>query len=679
MANVNELPVFSLIEPARVVADISRLISESRVAVERLLDVGEAYSWATLIEPLENIEDKINKTWSPIGHLNSVKNSEAFREAYNACLPILSEYTTDMGQNGRLFEAYRLFADSEEYKSLGHAEKRVVENALRDFRLSGVHLPSEQKKRFKEIAQELSRLGSRFQDNLLDATQAWTKLIVDERLLEGLPATAKAQARDAAKAKELTGWLFTLDFPSYFAVVTHASDRSFREEMYTAYVTRASERGPDSGKWDNTEIMEQLLALRYEEARLLGYADFAELSLSTKMASSAEEVIGFLYTLADSARPQALRDLAELREFAKSQLGLPTLEAWDIAYVSEKLKQSKYSLSEEEVREYFPASRVIHGLFLVVEQLFGLKIQEESGVDLWHQDVIYYEIHDERGDLRGAFYLDLYARSSKRGGAWMDECISRRRSLSGKLQIPVAFLTCNFTPPSDGGGSGLLRHDEVVTLFHEFGHGLQHMLTKVDCLGVSGIHGVEWDAVELPSQFMENFCWEPEALKLISAHYQTGESLPHALLQKMVEARNFLSGMQMLRQIEFSLFDFVLHKQYDLSQGGQVYSVLQSIREQVSVLRPPEFNRFAHSFSHIFGGGYAAGYYSYKWAEVLSSDAFSLFEEEGVFNKQCGAKFLSCILESGGTRSAMDLFVAFRGREPRVDALLRHNGIEAAA
>lgn len=674
----HELPPFSKITADHVRPAVERILADSRAAIAALIRPGRTYTWDNLVEPLEDLDDRLNRAWSPVGHLNAVANSDALREAYNACLPLLSDYATEVGQNEDLFLAYRALADGPEFAEMNQAQRRIIENALRDFRLSGVDLPSEQKQRFKAIAQEISRLGSQFQDNLLDATQGWKKHLEpdEEDQLAGIPDSARELARQAAQAEGREGWAFTLEFPSYIAVMTYADDRKLRKELYTAYATRASDQGPNAGRWDNGDIMDRLLALRHEEAQLLGFRDFAELSLATKMAPSTADVMSFLNDLAERSLPHARRDLEELREFAAQHLDLHLPEAWDLAYASEKLRQHKYQLSEEEVRTYFPVPRVVPGMFKVVEKLYGLRITERPGVDVWHPDVRYYEIRDAAGELRGAFYLDLYARSKKRGGAWMDECVTRRRH-AGRVQTPVAFLTCNFTPPA-GSEPALLRHDEVLTLFHEFGHGLQHMLTRVDHLGVSGIHGVEWDAVELPSQFMENFCWEPAALALISGHYQTGAPLPRDLLDKMIAARNFQSGMQMLRQLEFALFDFRIHREFDPTLGGRIYPILEEVRQRVAVVFPPAFNRFPHSFSHIFAGGYAAGYYSYKWAEVLSSDAYSLFEEKGVFSPEAGRAFLENILEQGGSRKAMDLFVEFRGREPKIDALLRHNGIAEA-
>lgn len=677
LKNQLELPAFSTVKAEAVQPTVRQLIESSRKAIDEVLASGGPYTWKNLVEPLEDVDDRLNRAWSPVSHMNSVVNTDELREAYNGSLPLLSEYATEVGQNDALFRAYKSLAEHPDFNALDIAQRKIIENALRDFRLSGVDLPSDEKQRFKEIMLELSRLSSQFQDNVLDATQAWSRHIDDETLMAGLPESARAMAAQAAAAKNLTGWLFTLEFPSYIAVMTYADNRELRREFYTAYATRASDQGPHAGQWDNSQIMERLLALRHEEAKLLGFRNYAELSLATKMAPSTDAVIHFLEDLATKSMPYARRDLDELKHFAEHELGIEKPDVWDWTYASEKLRQSKYQLSEEEIRTYFPAPRVVSGLFAVVEKLYGARIVEKTGVDVWHPDVKFYEIHDDAGELRGAFYLDLYARAKKRGGAWMDECTTRRR-LTDYVQIPVAYLTCNFTPPT-GDVPALLRHDEVQTLFHEFGHGLQHMMTRVDHLGVSGIHGVEWDAVELPSQFMENFCWEPEALAIISGHYETGNPLPGALLDKMIAARNFQSGMQTLRQIEFALFDFRIHCEYDPQQGGRIYSILDEVRRKVSVVVPPAFNRFPHSFGHIFGGGYAAGYYSYKWAEVLSSDAFSLFEERGIFEPGVGRSFLETILEKGGSQKAMDLFVTFRGREPSIEALLRHNGLAEAA
>jgi len=669
------LPQFSKIKPEHVEPAIDSLLADARSIVAQHLQATTEYTWENLIEPIENIEDKLNKAWSPVSHLNSVVNTDELRDAYNACLPKLSAYSTEMGQNKALFNAYQQIAESDNYSSLDTAQQKIITNALRDFRLSGIDLDTDKQQRYKQISQELSRLSSKYEENLLDATNAWNKHITDPELLAGLPETALTLAKQTAKSQDKDGWVITLQFPSYMAVMTYADNRELRKEHYTAFATRASEQGPNAGQWDNSQIMEDTLALRHEKAQLLGFDNYAELSLATKMAEKPEDVTGFLDDLADKSWRHARKDLSELRHFAREQYGIGAIQAWDMGYFSEKMRQHFYQLSQEQVKTYFPSTHVIPGLFSVVEKLYGLKIIEISDFDSWHPDVRLFQIKDKDDQIRGQFYLDLYAREKKRGGAWMDDCVGRKKS-AGNIQIPVAYLTCNFTPPT-GKDPALLTHDEVLTLFHEFGHGLQHMLTQVDHLGVSGINGVEWDAVELPSQFMENWCWEKEALELISGHYQTGEKLPDDLFQKMLNAKNFQAGMLMVRQLEFSLFDFKMHQQYDPVKGGQIYKTLNQIREQVAVIHPPEFNRFAHSFSHIFAGGYAAGYYSYKWAEVLSSDAYSLFEENGIFDQTTGKSFLHNILEKGGSQDAMQLFIAFRGREPKIDALLRHNGISA--
>ncbi len=704
------LPPFSQIKPEHVEPAIDQLLKEARAVVDEALQANTIYTWQNLVEPIENAEDRLNRAWSPVSHLNSVCNSDSLRDAYNACLPKLSEYSTEMGQNEPLFKAYQQIAASPAYATLDTAQQKAIQNALRDFKLSGIGLDAAKQNRYKEISLELSKLASKYEENLLDATNAWTKLITHVDELKGLPESALAQAQQSATETEQDGWLITLQFPSYLAVMTYADNRDLRQEVYTAFVTRASDQGPNAGQWDNTEIMQQTLALRHEKAQLLGFNNYAELSLSTKMAEKPADVVSFLENLAQKSLPQARQDLQDLKDFARKEHNLAELQAWDTTYFSEKMRQHCYQLSQEEVKAYFPINRVLPGLFSIVNKLYGLSITEIKAFDRWHADVQFFEIHDKQGALRGRFYIDLYARSKKRGGAWMDDCVGRRK-INGAVQIPVAYLTCNFTPPiardgvsaatgmepvlPNGSDPALLTHDEVTTLFHEFGHGLHHMLTQIDHLSVSGINGVAWDAVELPSQFMENWCWEQEALNLIAGHYQTGEPLPEALFNKMLAAKNFQAGMIMVRQIEFSLFDFKMHLNYDPAKeastgidpvnsgtspipGGRIYETLAEVRQQVSVLIPPAFNRFAHSFSHIFAGGYAAGYYSYKWAEVLSSDAFSLFEEKGIFDAETGHAFLTNILEMGGSQDAMQLFKNFRGREPEIDALLRHTGIGPA-
>jgi oligopeptidase A len=655
------------VEPA-----IDRILADNRAQLEQLLSRGNGYTWENLMEPLDALEDRLSRAWSPVGHMNSVINSEALRAAYNACLPKLSEYGTELGHNEALYRACKEVAAQ---PGLDQAQRKLLDNALRDFHLSGVDLAAEKKERFKAISLELSQLTSRYEENLLDATNAWTKPIDDVERLRGLHPSALDLARQAAEQRGLDGWLLTLEFPSYLAVLTYADDRALRQEVYRAYTTRASDQAPDHPEWDNSEIMEQILALRHELAGLLGFANYAERSLATKMARSSDEVLSFLHDLARRSRPHGEQDLAELRTFARERHGVEELQAWDVAYYSEKLRHHRYEISQEDLKPYFPETRVVPGLFRVAERLFGLSIREVEGVEAWHPDVRFFEIRGHDGELRGEFYLDLYARPKKRGGAWMDVCLNRRFAADCD-QLPVAYLTCNFAPPV-GDKPALLTHDEVETLFHEFGHGLHHLLTRIDYPEVAGINGVAWDAVELPSQFLENWCWEREALGLIAGHWKTGEPLPDALYEKMRAAKNFQSGMQMLRQLEFALFDFRIHREYDPVRGGRIYEILGQVREEVAVLRPPAFNRFAHGFSHIFAGGYAAGYYSYKWAEVLSADAFSRFEENGMFDPESGRDFLQHILERGGSEDAMDLFVRFRGREPKIDALLRQSGIAA--
>ena len=667
------LPSFSRIQPEHVEPAIDACIAACRAEVDRLTGEVPVPTWENFVEPLEEIDDALNRAWSPVGHLNGVMNSDDLRAAYNACLPKLSDLGTEVGQNEALFRGYQAVASLEH---LDPTQRKLLDNALRDFHLSGVDLPADKKDRYKAISQELSQLTAKYSENVLDATNAWSKLVTDSSELAGLPESALGLARQNAERQGKEGWLFTLDMPSYLPVMTYADNRELRFEVYEAFGTRASDRGPHAGQWDNGEIMERILALRHELAGLLGFSSFAERSLATKMAPSADAVIGFLDDLAERSVAQARQDLQEVRDFAREAHGAAELEPWDIGYYSEKLRVYRYQISQEELRPYFPVSRVLSGLFGVVERLFGVAITEAEAFDTYHPDVRFFEIRDSASQaLIGQFYLDPFARPNKRGGAWMDVCTNRMHTVRAD-QIPVAYLVCNFTPPV-GETPSLLTHNEVETLFHEFGHGLHHMLTRVDYPAVAGINGVAWDAVELPSQFMENWCWERESLDLFAAHWQTGAPIPDDLYQRMIAAKNFQSAMQMVRQLEFALFDFRIHLEYDPAQGGRVYEILEEVRDRVAVVRPPAFNRFAHAFSHIFAGGYAAGYYSYKWAEVLSADAFSLFEERGVFDAETGRAFRASILERGGSRDAMDLFVEFRGREPTTDALLRHSGIAA--
>ena len=675
LLQMDDLPPFHAIRPEHVEPAVDAVLAHNRAEVARLLAQG-GYSWGALVAPLEALDDRLSRIWSPVSHMNAVVNNPQLREAYEACLPKLSDYATEMGQNEQLYQAFESIRNGAEYATLNTAQQKVIDNTLRDFRLSGVALPAEQKARYKALKSELSKLTTTFSNNLLDATNAWSKLIEDEAGVAGLPDSSKGMLRQAAEREGQQGWRVTLEFPSYFAVMAYADNRELREELYQAFVTRASDQGPDAGKWDNSEVMERILAIRHELSQLLGFQNYAERSLETKMAEDPQQVLDFLRDLAGRSIELAKAELEEIRAFARDKHGVAELQPWDLTYYAEKLRQAKYAISQEDLKPYFPEDRVVSGLFEVVRRLYGLDIREVKGIPAWHEDVRFFEIYDNSDELRGRFYLDLYARQNKRGGAWMDECIVRREREDGTVQIPTAYLVCNFAPPV-GEDPALFTPDEVQTLFHEFGHGLHHMLTRIGTAGVAGINGVPWDAVELPSQFMENWCWEREALDLFAAHYKTGAKIPQEIYDKMIAAKNFQAGMQMVRQLEFSLFDFRLHLEYQPEEGGRIQQILDEVRAEVAVVEPPEYNRFQHGFSHIFAGGYAAGYYSYKWAEVLSADAFSRFEEEGIFNQQTGLAFLENVLEQGGSREPMELFVAFRGRKPTIDALLRHSGIAA--
>ena len=652
---------------------VDQLLEEQRVLLQSLLEQPGEHTWESLFQPLEDKEDQLQRAWSMVRHLHSVADNEALRLAHNACVPKMADHATELGQNEDLFRACKTLAGSEYYSRLDISRQKIIQNSLRDFHLSGIDLEQREKDRYKVLRQKLSQLETRFEENLLDATHGWTRLVTDESQLNGLPDTAVELAAQNARRQDRTDWLFTLEYPSYAPVMNYADDRTFRQEMYIAYNTRASERGPNGGKWDNGALMTQILSLRQELAALLGYANYAEYSLVKKMADTPEEVTEFLHNLAGRSKTVAHREMAALEEFAAQEYGLDELQAWDIPYYSEKLRQKEFDFSQEDLRPYFPANQVVEGLFSVVNRLYGLSINQREEVEVWHPDVRFFEVRDADGGLRGAFYLDLYARPHKRGGAWMDECITRRLN-NGAVQTPVAFLTCNFTPPVSGKPA-LLTHDEVLTLFHEFGHGLHHMLTLVDYAGVAGINGVPWDAVELPSQFLENWCWERESLDLFARHYQTGAALPKELFDKMQQARTYHAGMHMVRQLELALFDFRLHNERRGHDTDDIQSLLDQVRRAVAVVKAPPDNRFQHGFAHIFAGGYGAGYYSYKWAEVLSADAFSRFEENGIFDTKTGRDFLHTILEQGGSREPMDLFVEFRGRKPVIDALLRHSGI----
>ncbi|CAB5677986.1 Oligopeptidase A [Serratia marcescens] len=669
------LPPFSAIRPEDIVPAVQSALADCRAAVERVVAQPGPFTWDNLCQPLAESDDRLSRIWSPIGHLNSVKNSPELRAAYEQALPLLSEYGTWVGQHEGLYQAYRSLKEGVAFEALSVPQRKAVDNALRDFELSGIGLSADKQQRYGEIVARLSELGSTYSNNVLDATMGWSKLITDEAELSGLPESALAQAQAMAQAKEQDGWLLTLDMPSYLPVLTYADNRALREEMYRAFATRASDQGPNAGKWDNSEVMAETLALRHELAQLLGFDTYADKSLATKMAESPEQVIGFLSDLAKRARPQAEQELAQLRAFAKQHYGVDELDAWDITYYGEKQKQHLFSISDEQLRPYFPEQRVVEGLFEVVKRIYGITAKERKDVETWHPDVRFFDLFDADGELRGSFYLDLYARENKRGGAWMDDCVGSLRKADGTLQKPVAYLTCNFNRPL-GDQPALFTHNEVTTLFHEFGHGLHHMLTQIDTAGVSGINGVPWDAVELPSQFMENWCWEPEALAFISGHYQSGEPLPKAMLDKLLAAKNYQAALFILRQLEFGLFDFRMHFEYSPEKGAQILPTLAEVKKMVAVVPSPSWGRFPHAFSHIFAGGYAAGYYSYLWAEVLSADAYSRFEEEGIFNAETGKSFLDNILSRGGSEEPMALFKRFRGREPQLDAMLRHYGIK---
>jgi len=662
------LPRFADIKPDHVAPAVDRLLSDARAAM-RLAEEAPA-TWQAFVQPLENATERLSRAWGQVEHLHGVLDSPPLREAYNAALPKITQFWTELGQNQRLFEKYRALKSSPEFAQLTPARRKLVDNALRDFRLGGAELPPALKPRYAAIQDELASLSAKFSENVLDATNAYSLLVEDEKRLAGIPAGDLQAAREAAQKDGKPGWKFNLQMPYYLPVMQYADDRSLRETLYRESATRASEFG--RREWDNTPLIGRILKLRKEDATLLGYPNFAEVSLVPKMAQAPRQVLEFLRDLARRARPFAERDLEELRAFSAGELKIGKLESWDIAYASEKLRAQRYAFSDQEVKQYFPETQVLPGMFDLVQKLYQIRISEQQAAT-WHDDVRFFDIRNAGDELIGRFYVDLYARDTKRGGAWMDGAISRRRLEAG-IQVPVAYLNCNFSGPV-GGKPALFTHDDVITLFHEFGHGLHHLLTRIEDLGVAGINGVEWDAVELPSQFMENFCWEWEVLQKMTRHVDSGAPLPRALFDKMLAAKNFQSGLATLRQIEFSLFDMRLHSEFDPDSGRAVLDLLDEVRREVAVLVPPAWNRFPNSFSHIFAGGYAAGYYSYKWAEVLSADAYSLFEEKGVLNPDAGRRFRDEILAVGGSRPAAESFRAFRGREPSVDALLRHSGM----
>ncbi len=669
------LPRFDAIRAEHVAPAIDRLIAQARAAAQIVATDARPATWDLVVVPLDDALDRLDRAWGAVNHLNAVVNSPALREAYNANLPKLTDFHTDLAQDLRLYGRYRALAGAPAFATSEPAQRRAIENELRDFRLGGAELPEADKARFKALQEELSALSSTFEDNVLDATNDWALFVEDESELAGVPDDVLRALRAEAAAEGRSGCKLTLRMPSYLPVMQYARNRELRSTLHRAYSTRASELGarPD---WDNTPVIRRILALRQEEARLLGYANYAEVSLVPKMAGSAAEVIDFLRELNRKARPFALSDIGELAEFGRATLGIGTLAPHDLAFASERLKEHRYAFSDQQVRQYFPEHRVLGGLFRVAETLYGITIRKASAAT-WHPDVRFFEIRDVAGLRIGEFYLDLYARPGKQGGAWMDAAIDRR-SVGGAVQHPVAYLTCNLSAP-EPGRPATFTHDEVTTIFHEFGHGLHQLLTRVDVAGVSGIHGVEWDAVELPSQFMENFCWEWDVLSQMTEHVDTGLPLPRALFDRMVAAKNFQSGLVTLRHLEFGLFDMLLHSTYDPAGAASPRDVEESVRREIAVVPRAAYDRFTHSFRHIFAGGYAAGYYSYKWAEVLSADAFSLFEEVGVLSPVAGARFRDEVLARGGSRPALESFVAFRGRTPQIDALLRHNGMIGTA
>ncbi|WP_373766242.1 oligopeptidase A [Glaesserella sp.] len=671
LLNQTGLPAFSQIKPEHIQPAIVQLIQDCRHTIDSVAQI-ESPTWENFYLPQAMAGDKLSRAWSPVGHLNAVKNSPELREAYQACLPLLSEYSTWVGQHQGLYQGYLKLKNSAEFARYSVAQQKAIENSLRDFELSGISLPQEKQQRYGEIVSRLSELSSQFSNNVLDATMGWDIVIENEAELKGLPESALEAAKVSAQSKEKSGYRFTLEFPSYLPVMTYCENRKLRQEMYEAYNTRASDQGVNAGKWDNSAIMAEELALRLELANLLGFKTYADYSLATKMAENPQQVMDFLEDLAARSKAQGEKELAELRAFAAKEYGETDLQPWDIAFYSEKQKQALYAINDEELRPYFPEERVLVGLFELIQRIFGMRVEEQKEFDTYHEDVRFFNIFDETDRLRGSFYLDLYAREHKRGGAWMDDCIGQKRLADGSLQKPVAYLTCNFNKPI-GNKPALFTHDEVTTLFHEFGHGIHHMLTEIDVGDVAGINGVPWDAVELPSQFLENWCWEEEALAFISGHYETGEPLPKSKLTQLLKAKNYQAAMFVLRQLEFGLFDFRLH--LAVPRENLVLETLKAVKAQVALIEMPTFVRTPHSFSHIFAGGYAAGYYSYLWAEVLSADAFSRFEEEGIFNRDVGQDFLEHILTRGGSEEPMVLFERFRGRKPTLDALLRHKGI----
>lgn len=661
-----QLPAFDRIRAGEVEATIRELLERNRAEVSSL-EAQPNPTFENTVLPLEQLAHRLSRTWSPIGHLNGVLNSDELRASYNACLPLLSNYWTDLAQSEPLYNAYSAIAANEASR-LEPAQRRLLERALEDFRLAGVGLPADRKARYKQVVQELAQLGAKFEENVLDAMNSWTRHVTDEAELSGVNPVIVEQARARAQEKGLTGWLLALEQPTYVAVMTDGDSEKLRRDFYEAWSTRASDQGPSAGKFDNTGVMHKILALRHEAARLLDFPNYAAYALATRMAPSTQAVFDFLRQLARVAKPAAAREFAELEAFAGRKLN-----AWDVGYYAEKLQAKLFSITQEELRPYFPLPRVLEGLFSVAEKLFGVKIVERNGIPMYHADARFFEIQDPAGKALAGFYLDACARSKKRAGAWMDDCVGRK-DFGAERTVPVAYLVCNFLPAS-AGKPPLLTHDDVVTMFHEFGHGLHHMLTRVGYPSIAGINGVSWDAVELPSQFMENFAWRPEVLDTMARHFETGEPLPADKKKQLLGSRTFHAGLATVRQLEFALFDFRLHAEYDPAKGPRVAEILNEVRREVSAFELPSWNRMPNNFGHIFAGGYAAGYYSYKWAEVLAADAFAAFEEQGVFDRGVAQRFLDSILSQGGSKKALDAFVDFRGRAPDVNALLKQQGL----
>lgn len=677
MTDLPALPLFQQMVVEKIPAKLTETFEKHKKQLEKILDdAGNHYTWENLMFPLEIMGDEWHKIIGPLAHLNGVNNIPAVREAYQKCLPILTEYSLTFAHHQRLYEAIKTLSESAIFDTLSSARQKIIQDELIEFKLSGIALNEQDKKRFKAIQEELSTLTNQFENHLLDSTQAWKKIVTDEVEIAGIPENQLKEAMALAKSQDKEGWCFSLEPPVYQAIMTYADNRALREEVYQAYVTRASNISPSGERWDNTQIMHEILKRRHEEAVLLGYANYAELSLATKMADSPQHVFDFLHDLIQKVKPQAHKDFEKLQAFAKQHLHLEKLFPWDIAYASEKMREREYAVSQNALRPYLPHLTVLNGLFSIANKLYGIRFEKIKSIETWHPDVLFFAVYDENDDVRGFVYLDLFARATKRGGAWMDDCLTRQRLADGTLQKPVAYLTCNFTKPTEPNKEALLSHDEVITLFHEFGHTLHHILTLVEEASASGITGVEWDAVELPSQFFENWCWEKEAIPLFSSHIKTQKSIPPKMIDKLLHAKNFQSAMYLARQLEFTLFDFRIHSEFSPEKGDCIQETLNEVRKLISVVPIASYNRFQHGFSHIFAGGYAAGYYSYLWAEVLSSDAFTAFEENGIFDEKTGRKFLHTILETGSTRPIMDSFIDFRGRKPSIDALLRHVGIQ---